>query len=42
MNRAIALQQMRPVIDRVFPFAQVRTPCGTWKRAHFGKICVRV
>lgn len=24
MNRAIALQQLRPVIDRVFPFAEAR------------------
>jgi NADPH:quinone reductase-like Zn-dependent oxidoreductase len=43
MNRAIALHQMRPVIDRVFPFAQVKDALRHMESgAHFGKICVRV
>ena len=41
MNRAIALHQMHPVIDRVFPFAD--TPAAfTYidSAAHFGKIVI--
>ena len=41
MNRAIALQQLRPVIDRVFPFEQA---LGAYRhfesRAHFGKVVI--
>jgi NADPH:quinone reductase-like Zn-dependent oxidoreductase len=42
MNRAIALHQLRPVVDRVFPLSEIRAAlrhmeCG----AHFGKICLR-
>jgi NADPH:quinone reductase-like Zn-dependent oxidoreductase len=43
MDRAIALHQMRPVVDRVFPMSEIR---GALKHlesgAHFGKICLRV
>jgi len=41
MNRAIALHQLRPVIDRVFPFEQA---LGAYRhfesRAHFGKVVI--
>jgi NADPH:quinone reductase-like Zn-dependent oxidoreductase len=43
MNRAIALHQMRPVVDRVFSFDQARE---AWKYlesgSHFGKVVIRV
>lgn len=43
MNRAIALHHLKPVIDRVFPFAEVRDALRHMESgAHFGKICVRV
>jgi NADPH:quinone reductase-like Zn-dependent oxidoreductase len=43
MNRAIALHQLRPVIDRVFPFAELRQALRHMESAaHFGKICVRM
>jgi NADPH:quinone reductase-like Zn-dependent oxidoreductase len=43
MNRAIALHQLRPVVDRVFPFAEVREALRYMESgAHFGKICVRM
>jgi len=41
MNRAIALNQMRPVIDRTFPFEQaVEALRYLAKGSHFGKICI--
>ncbi len=43
MNRAIALHQLRPVVDRVFPFDQAP---GAFRHlesgAHFGKVVIRV
>lgn len=43
MIRAIALHQMKPVVDRVFEFKDIQ---GALKHmeagAHFGKVCVRV
>ncbi len=43
MNRAIALHQLRPVIDRVFPFAEIRPALRHMESAgHFGKICLRI
>jgi NADPH:quinone reductase-like Zn-dependent oxidoreductase len=43
MNRAIALHQLRPIVDRVFPFAEVREALRYMESAaHFGKICVRL
>ncbi len=43
MNRAIALHQLRPVVDRVFPFAEAREALRHMEGAgHFGKICIRV
>ena len=41
MNRAITLHAMRPVIDRVFPFAEVRAAYQHMESgAHFGKIVI--
>jgi NADPH:quinone reductase-like Zn-dependent oxidoreductase len=43
MNRAIALHQLRPVVDRVFPFAEaVEAYRYLESAAHFGKIVIRV
>lgn len=43
MNRAISLHQLHPVIDRVFPFEDVREVLRYMESgAHFGKICIRV
>jgi NADPH:quinone reductase-like Zn-dependent oxidoreductase len=43
MNRAIALHQLRPVVDRVFAFAEVREALRHMEGgAHFGKIALRV
>ncbi|BBA32072.1 alcohol dehydrogenase [Methylocaldum marinum] len=39
MNRAIAQHRMRPVVDRVFPFGELRDALRRMERgAHFGKI----
>jgi NADPH:quinone reductase-like Zn-dependent oxidoreductase len=41
MNRAIAAHQLRPVIDRVFPFEELREAMQYMEKgAHMGKICV--
>jgi NADPH:quinone reductase-like Zn-dependent oxidoreductase len=41
MNRAIALHQLEPVIDRVVPFAEAREAFSTMERGlHFGKIVI--
>jgi len=43
MNRAIALHQLRPVIDRVFPFEEAREALRHLEMgAHFGKVVIRV
>ena len=43
MNRAIAVNQLRPVIDRVFPFAEAVQALRHMESAsHFGKICIRM
>jgi NADPH:quinone reductase-like Zn-dependent oxidoreductase len=43
MNRAIALHQLRPVIDRVFPFSEGLAALRHMESgAHFGKIVIRV
>ncbi|MBI2361020.1 MAG: NAD(P)-dependent alcohol dehydrogenase [Deltaproteobacteria bacterium] len=43
MNRAISLHQLRPVVNRVFPFAEVREALRYMESgAHFGKIAVRL
>lgn len=42
MNRAIALHQLRPIVDRVFPLMQAREALAYMESgAHFGKICIR-
>jgi NADPH:quinone reductase-like Zn-dependent oxidoreductase len=43
MNRAIALHQMRPIVDRVFPFSEAPAALRYLESAaHFGKICMRI
>ena len=43
MNRAIAVNRLRPVVDRVFGFNEVREALRYLESAaHFGKICIRV
>lgn len=42
MNRAITLHQLRPVVDRVFPFGECRQALQHMESgAHFGKIVIR-
>jgi NADPH:quinone reductase-like Zn-dependent oxidoreductase len=42
MMRAIEQHRLRPVVDRVFEFEQLREALAYLKRgAHFGKICLR-
>jgi NADPH:quinone reductase-like Zn-dependent oxidoreductase len=42
MNRAIALHQLRPVVDRVFPLSEIRAALAHLESgAHFGKVCLR-
>jgi NADPH:quinone reductase-like Zn-dependent oxidoreductase len=42
MNRAITFHQMRPVVDRIFAFREVREALHYMESgAHFGKICIR-
>jgi NADPH:quinone reductase-like Zn-dependent oxidoreductase len=43
MNRAIALHEMKPVVDRVFPMAQAKEAFRYMESgAHFGKICIEM
>lgn len=43
MNRAIEVNALKPVIDKVFPFADVRAAYNHMASgAHFGKIVIRV
>ena len=43
MNRAIAVHQLRPVIDRVFAFDEAREALHHLKRAgHVGKVVIRI
>jgi NADPH:quinone reductase-like Zn-dependent oxidoreductase len=42
MNRAIGLHQLRPVVDRVFGFDQIREALQYLESgSHFGKVCLR-
>ena len=42
MNRAIAMNSLRPVIDKTYPFAQAREALNYMESgAHFGKIVIR-
>jgi len=41
MNRAIALHRLRPVIDRIFPFAEAKAAYRHFEgRGHFGKVVI--
>jgi NADPH:quinone reductase-like Zn-dependent oxidoreductase len=41
MNRAIALHRLRPVIDRMFPFAEAKAAYRHFEgRGHFGKVVI--
>jgi NADPH:quinone reductase-like Zn-dependent oxidoreductase len=41
MNRAIAIQHLRPVIDRTFPFAEATAAYRHFDgRGHFGKVVI--
>lgn len=43
MNRAIAVHQLRPVIDRVFPFEETHEAYRYMESgAHFGKVVIRL
>ena len=42
MNRAIALHQMRPVVDRVFPWMEARAALQYMREGkHLGKIVLK-
>ena len=42
MNRAIAVNKMRPVVDRIFPWTEARTALEYMREGkHFGKIVLR-
>jgi NADPH:quinone reductase-like Zn-dependent oxidoreductase len=41
MNRAVTVHQIRPVIDRVFPFAKAKEALNYMQSgAHFGKVVI--
>jgi NADPH:quinone reductase-like Zn-dependent oxidoreductase len=41
MNRAIAINRLRPAIDRTFPFAEARDAYRHFEgRGHFGKVVI--
>lgn len=43
LNRAIALHRLRPVVDRVFPFAESRAALDHMAgQGHFGKVSIRI
>ena len=43
MNRAVAMHEMRPVVDRIFPFAEAREAFEfVMNGAHFGKVCIAI
>jgi NADPH:quinone reductase-like Zn-dependent oxidoreductase len=43
MNRAIEANQLRPVVDKIFAFAEAREALFTMEKAsHFGKIVIQV
>ena len=43
MNRAIAVAKLKPVVDRVFDFAEARSAYEYLAAAqHFGKVVIRV
>ena len=43
MNRAVAAHEVRPVVDKVFAFDQVREALHHMESgAHFGKVCIKL
>jgi len=41
MNRAIGLHRLRPMIDRIFPFAEAKEAYRHFEgRGHFGKVVI--
>ena len=43
MNRALALREVHPVVDRVFEFGEAREAYRYLEsQAHFGKVVIRV
>jgi NADPH:quinone reductase-like Zn-dependent oxidoreductase len=43
MNKAISVNKLRPVIDRVFPFSEARAAFDHLASgSHFGKVCIRM
>jgi NADPH:quinone reductase-like Zn-dependent oxidoreductase len=43
MNRAVSAGRLRPVVDRVFPFEEVKDALRHMEEgAHFGKICINI
>jgi NADPH:quinone reductase-like Zn-dependent oxidoreductase len=43
MNRAMEINNVHPIVDRVFPFAQARDAYRYLESgAHFGKVCIAV
>jgi NADPH:quinone reductase-like Zn-dependent oxidoreductase len=43
MNRAIEVNQLRPIVDRVFPFSEAREAYRYLESgAHFGKVCIAI
>jgi NADPH:quinone reductase-like Zn-dependent oxidoreductase len=43
MNKAIALHKVKPIVSRVFPFAETRQAFEHMTQAsHVGKVCIRV
>ncbi len=43
MNRAIALHQLKPIIDRIFPLAEAREAYHYLKSGtHFGKVVIQL
>jgi NADPH:quinone reductase-like Zn-dependent oxidoreductase len=43
MNREIAVEELRPVVDHVFGFGEIQSALRHMEAgAHFGKICLRV
>lgn len=42
MNRAVARNELRPVVDRVFPMAEIKEALRYLESgSHFGKVCLR-
>jgi len=43
LHRAMAVSQVHPVIEKVFPFAQARQAYGHFESgAHCGKVCIAI